>query len=99
MVEGDLLHTLDFRLHVMDFSPLAVERRQGLGRVVKEPSTIDITDSLEFPNSSEEMTITTNLPYVEVWARNFSDLFDRMWIDMDRIYLHAVRAPHHFEYV
>ncbi|KAG0695303.1 hypothetical protein DFH29DRAFT_274252 [Suillus ampliporus] len=46
-----------YMLHMMDFSPLAVERRQGLGIVVTEPSTIEITESGE--------KLTTSLPYVE----------------------------------
>ncbi|KAG1751113.1 hypothetical protein EDB19DRAFT_1274362 [Suillus lakei] len=100
MEEDGSPHAPEFRFHVMDFSPLAVERRQGLGRAVKEPSTIEITDSLESPNSMEKMTLTTNLPYVEVVLdRTFSDPFDRMWIDMDKIYLYAVCAPHCFHHV
>jgi hypothetical protein len=42
----------------MDFSPLAVQRQQGLGKVVSEPSTIDITESAE--------KLTTFLSYVVV---------------------------------
>ncbi|KAG1748401.1 uncharacterized protein EDB91DRAFT_1113810 [Suillus paluster] len=71
----------DYRLHMMDFSPLAVERRQGLGRVVTEPSTMEITDSGE--------KLTTSLPYVEVVSdRVFNaDQLMEIWVDKDRIYL------------
>ncbi|KAG2339284.1 hypothetical protein BDR05DRAFT_1062254 [Suillus weaverae] len=77
-----------FKLHMMDFSPLAVTNRRGLGRVVKEPSTIDFND---FTDSSEEVQdlITTSLPYVEVVSDRefkFEELED-IWIDKDRIYL------------
>ncbi|KAG0704802.1 hypothetical protein DFH29DRAFT_1067803 [Suillus ampliporus] len=34
----------EYRLYMMDFSPLAVERHQGLGRVVKEPTTTKISE-------------------------------------------------------
>jgi hypothetical protein len=75
-----------YRLRVMDFSPLAVERRQGLGRVVKEPSTIEIT-TLQTRES-----LTTSLPYVEVVLdhdRIFGYRgFEKMWIDRDRIYFY-----------
>lgn len=75
-------HTDDvgYRLHMMDFSPLAVERRQGLGRVVTEPSTI-ITKSTE--------TSTTSLPYVEVVSDRIfgADQLMNIWVDKDRVYL------------
>lgn len=72
---------MDYKLHMMDFSPLAVERRQGLGIVVTEPSTIEITESAE--------TLTTSLPYVEVVSdRVFgADQVIDIWVDKDRIYL------------
>ncbi|KAG1727733.1 hypothetical protein EDB19DRAFT_2028167 [Suillus lakei] len=61
-------------LRVMDFSPLAVTNRQGLGRVVKQPSTIDVTGS-------------TSLSRV-VSDKEFSfDELENIWIDKDRIYL------------
>ncbi|KAG2030662.1 hypothetical protein BDR03DRAFT_1003491 [Suillus americanus] len=72
-------HTMKYRLHMMDFSPLAVLHRQGLGRVVREPSMIDLGGEL----------VTTSLAYVEVMSsrksisQNNSKLF---WIDNDRIY-------------
>ncbi|KAG2030724.1 hypothetical protein BDR03DRAFT_974250, partial [Suillus americanus] len=47
----------------MDFSPLTVTNRWGLGRVVKEPSTIlDFDEWTDRPAKS----LTTSLPYVEV---------------------------------
>jgi len=42
---------------MMDFSPLAIKRRQGLGRVVEDPSAIKLLS---------EKLVTTSLPYVEV---------------------------------
>ncbi|KAG0697237.1 hypothetical protein DFH29DRAFT_1082464 [Suillus ampliporus] len=73
-------------LHMMDFSPLAVTNRRGLGRVVKEPSTIDIPES----TSRSGESFTTFLPYVEVVSdRRLSDL-DGIWIDKDRIYLFKI---------
>ncbi|KAG1775184.1 hypothetical protein EV702DRAFT_1199507 [Suillus placidus] len=75
-------------LHLMDFSPLAVTNRRGLGRVVEEPSTIDISDSTGRSGGS----LTTSLPYVQVVLsdRKFnsadSELQD-IWIDRDRIYM------------
>ncbi|KAG1775544.1 hypothetical protein EV702DRAFT_1279893 [Suillus placidus] len=72
---------MDYKLHMMDFSPLATERRQGLGMVVTEPSTIEITESAE--------TLTTSLPYVEVVSDRIFDADQVMdiWVDKDRIYL------------
>ncbi|KAG1843369.1 hypothetical protein DFJ58DRAFT_747914 [Suillus subalutaceus] len=78
----------EFMLHLMDFSPLAVTNRRGLGRVVKEPSTIYISDSTGRSGGS----LTTSLPYVQVVFsdRKFdsaeSELED-IWIDEDRIYM------------
>ncbi|KAG1852503.1 hypothetical protein F4604DRAFT_1297589 [Suillus subluteus] len=48
--------TMEYRLHMMDFNPLAVLHQQGLGRVVREPSMIDLEGEL----------VTTSLAYVEV---------------------------------
>ncbi|KAG2125479.1 hypothetical protein DEU56DRAFT_903683, partial [Suillus clintonianus] len=80
--EPDSVHR-EFILHLMDFSPLAVTNRRGLGRVVKESSTIDIEESGE--------SVTTSLPYVEVVldGKFGSDLFqlEEIWIDRDRVYL------------
>ncbi|KAG0699313.1 hypothetical protein DFH29DRAFT_57448 [Suillus ampliporus] len=67
-------------LHMMDFSPLAVTNRRGLGRVVKEPSTMD------FAESTGEV-LTTSLPYVEVVSDRRLSKLCGMWIDKDRIYL------------
>ncbi|KAG1751112.1 hypothetical protein EDB19DRAFT_1274303 [Suillus lakei] len=87
-MDDDPSHATEYRLCAMDFSPLAVERRQGLGRVVKGPSTIEILDL------QPEVTLTTNLPYVEVVLnRTFNYPFDGIWIDKDRIYLsHGYRT-------
>lgn len=73
---------------MMDFSPLAVERRQGLGLVVvKKPSTIEIN---EFGK-----TLTTSLPYVEVLSDRVFDAIELigMWVDTDRIYLAKMIDP------
>ncbi|KAG2156916.1 uncharacterized protein EDB93DRAFT_1126489 [Suillus bovinus] len=77
----DHLDGSDYKLHMMDFSPLAVERRQGLGIVVKEPSTIEIAESSE--------TLTTCLPYVEVVSDRIfgADQVLDIWVDKNRIYL------------
>ncbi|KAG2341863.1 hypothetical protein BDR05DRAFT_964931 [Suillus weaverae] len=74
----------EYVLHMMDFSPLAVTNRRGLGRVVKETSAINFTGK-----SAESLTASTSLPYVEVISdRKFSfDELKAMWIDKDRIYL------------
>jgi hypothetical protein len=74
----------EYVLHMMDFSPLAATNRRGLGRVVKETSTINFTGKFV-----ESLTISTSLPYVEVVSdRKFSfDKLKAMWIDKDRIYL------------
>ncbi|KAG1727721.1 hypothetical protein EDB19DRAFT_2042758 [Suillus lakei] len=75
-------------LRIMDFSPLAVTNRRGLGRVVREPSTLKITDPVCKFNGPEEC-LTTSLPYVEVVLdRKFRlDNLEDIWIDKDRIYL------------
>jgi len=70
-----------YRLHMMDFTPLAVERRQGLGRMVKGSSIIHV------PGSEENFM--TSLPYVEVTSdRIFSshELYN-IWVDKDGIIL------------
>jgi hypothetical protein len=76
-------NVLEYRLHMMDFSPSAVVHRQGLGRVVTEPSTVEITEP------GEERTITSSLPYVEVASdRTFgADELVEIWVDKDKIYL------------
>jgi hypothetical protein len=68
---------------MLDFSQLAVERRQGLGRVVKQPSTVEILESGVIQN------LTTSLPYVEVTTQRtfgYGEL-QTIWIDHDRIIL------------
>ncbi|KAG2339405.1 hypothetical protein BDR05DRAFT_1003367 [Suillus weaverae] len=71
----------------MDFSPLAVERRHGLGRVVREPSVTEIYEP--------ETTLTTSLPYVEVVSDRVFDavILLGMRIDRDRIYLAKIMDP------
>ena len=91
----DKPHRRRYRLHMMDFTPLAVERRQGLGRMVKEPSIIQVPDSDE--------NFMTSLPYVEVASdRIFSshELYN-VWADKDGIILltdgvgsESVSPPH-----
>ncbi|KAG2129476.1 hypothetical protein DEU56DRAFT_982337 [Suillus clintonianus] len=82
--EHDPSHITEFRLCAMDFSPLAIERLQGVGRVVKEPSTIII----ETPDLLPQVTLTTNLPYVEVVLdKTFSYPLGGIWIDKDAVYL------------
>ncbi|KAG2338465.1 hypothetical protein BDR05DRAFT_969164 [Suillus weaverae] len=81
-----------YRLCVMDFSPLAVERGRGLGRVVKEPSTIEFTESRTGESFKLAESLTTSLPYVEVVLdldKTFGYRgFERIWIDRDRIYFY-----------
>ncbi|KAG2131333.1 hypothetical protein DEU56DRAFT_914482 [Suillus clintonianus] len=80
----------EFKLHVMDFSPLAVMNRRGLGRVVKEPSTIILSRYTFRPGDA---LTTTFLPYVEVVLdRTFRGSSPDIWIDEDRIYLFKLGA-------
>ncbi|KAG1734600.1 hypothetical protein EDB19DRAFT_1143135 [Suillus lakei] len=74
----------EYILHMMDFSPLAAMNRRGLGRVVKESSTIDITEYGLYRGS-----LTTSLPYVEVVSnRKMEGLsLEDIWLDKDRIYM------------
>ncbi|KAG2341822.1 hypothetical protein BDR05DRAFT_964870 [Suillus weaverae] len=76
----------EYEIHMMDFSPLAVSNRRGLGQVVKEPSTIKGT---VYTPKIENVEITSSLPYVEVVLDtkfNVRDL-QRIWLDKDRVYL------------
>ncbi|KAG2107417.1 uncharacterized protein F5147DRAFT_697184 [Suillus discolor] len=77
-----------FILQLLDFSPLAVTNRRGLGRVVKEPSTAYINADA-FGRYGE--SLTTSLPYVQVVFSNRKIVADSllrdMWIDKDRIYM------------
>ncbi|KAG1802732.1 uncharacterized protein HD556DRAFT_1304013 [Suillus plorans] len=69
---------LEYSLRVMDFSPLAIKYGQGLGRLVREPSTIDL----------DGQSLTTSLPYVEVVSSKISSSTDELLlssIDEDRI--------------
>ncbi|KAG1852726.1 hypothetical protein F4604DRAFT_1933602 [Suillus subluteus] len=77
-----------YKLCIMDFSPLAVTNRRGLGRVVTKPSTLNVADP-ECKRDGCEEPLTTFLPYVKVVLdRKFSlgDL-ENIWLDKDRIYL------------
>lgn len=79
----------EYGVRLMDFSPIAGTNRQGLGRVVKESSTIEMSPVMDDTVKEENLTITTSLPYVEVVSkRKFSvrELLD-IWLDKDRIYL------------
>ncbi|KAG2138343.1 hypothetical protein DEU56DRAFT_945374 [Suillus clintonianus] len=79
---------MEWEVRMLDFSPLAVTNRKGLGRVVKEPSAIEAT-ILRSSTTKENRKIPTSLPYVEVVSdRKFSvhELED-IWLDKDRIYL------------
>ncbi|KAG2100153.1 uncharacterized protein F5147DRAFT_813327 [Suillus discolor] len=70
---------LEYSLRVMDFSPLAIKYGQGLGRLVREPSTIDL----------DGRSLTTSLPYVEVVSSKISSsLYELLLssIDENRIY-------------
>ncbi|KAG1819889.1 hypothetical protein EV424DRAFT_1644674 [Suillus variegatus] len=85
-----------YKLRMMDFSPLAVTNRRGLGRVVKERSTTTIVHS--GPNSKWHdksgssiahlrWTIETSMPYVEVVSNR--KIAGGGWLQdawMDRIY-------------
>ncbi|KAG2134468.1 hypothetical protein DEU56DRAFT_407986 [Suillus clintonianus] len=75
-----------YRLHMMDFSPLAVTNRRGLGRVVTKPSTTDIID---WSRSEAEESLTTSLPYVEVQSYRVFNCYQLrdVWVHKDRIYL------------
>ncbi|KAG2347339.1 hypothetical protein BDR05DRAFT_652298 [Suillus weaverae] len=75
----------EYILHMMDFSPLAVMNRRGLGRVVKEPSTIDITEYYGL----YRQRLTTSLPYVEVVSNRNMEAIDLedIWLDKDSIYM------------
>ncbi|KAG0702060.1 hypothetical protein DFH29DRAFT_528715 [Suillus ampliporus] len=73
---------LEYRLHMMDFSPLSVKHHQrGIGRIVNESSTLEHGESGEI--------LTTCLPYVEfVSNRTFGyGEFIEIWLDRDGIYL------------
>jgi hypothetical protein len=70
---------IETKLHMMDFSPLAVEHRQGRGRVVTEPSTLTVIGSKEI--------LMTSLPYVEVISdRTFCGILE-IHLSMDGIVL------------
>ncbi|KAG2363031.1 hypothetical protein BDR07DRAFT_965643 [Suillus spraguei] len=71
---------MEYRLQLMDYSPLAMKHHQGLGRVVREPSTVDLEGEL----------ITTSLPYVEaVLTKSYCNLRGYLWLssDEDKIYI------------
>ncbi|KIK35625.1 hypothetical protein CY34DRAFT_16904 [Suillus luteus UH-Slu-Lm8-n1] len=76
----------EYIFHLMDFSPLAATNSRGLGHLVKEPSTIEISTCR--PGRS----LTTSMPYVHVMFsdRKFVSIesaLENIWIDKDRIYM------------
>ncbi|KAG1787056.1 uncharacterized protein HD556DRAFT_1449110 [Suillus plorans] len=78
-----------YGVRLMDFSPIAGTNRQGLGRVVKDSSTIEMSPVMDDTVKEENLTITTSLPYVEVVSKRkfcVRELLD-IWLDKDRIYL------------
>ncbi|KAG2141155.1 uncharacterized protein EDB93DRAFT_639967 [Suillus bovinus] len=76
------------KLCIMDFSPLAVTNRRGLGKVVIKPSTLDATYIRCSRDDCEDL-LTTFLPYVEVVLDRKFGMHElkNIWIDQDRIYL------------
>ncbi|KAG1794956.1 hypothetical protein EV424DRAFT_640360 [Suillus variegatus] len=82
----------EYILHILDFSPLAVTNRRGLGRVVKEPSTIPEFDEW---TGRPVKNLITSLPYVEVILdRKFESELADVWVDKDRIYLLNTKFDH-----
>ncbi|KAG2138340.1 hypothetical protein DEU56DRAFT_901314 [Suillus clintonianus] len=79
---------LEYEVRMMDFSPLAVMNRKGLGRVVNEPSMIEVV-VLTSSTTQENRKITTSLPYVEVVSDRKISIheLEGIWLDKDRIYL------------
>jgi hypothetical protein len=76
----------EYIFHLMDFSPLAATNSRGLGQVVEEPSTIEISTCR--PGRS----LTTSMPYVHVMFsdRKFVSIesaLENIWIEKDRIYM------------
>jgi hypothetical protein len=69
-------------LRIMDFSPLAVKHHQGLGRVVREPSIVELYTGGE---------LTTHLPYVEVVASSKPAYMIEIWVDNAGVYLLSMR--------
>ncbi|KAG1786087.1 uncharacterized protein HD556DRAFT_1417414 [Suillus plorans] len=85
-----------YKLRMMDFSPLAVANRRGLGRVVKERSTTTSGSYSEWPDQSWDnithwhSTIEKSMPYVEVVSSRKiagGGWLQDVWMDDDRIYL------------
>ncbi|KAG2058297.1 hypothetical protein BDR06DRAFT_111482 [Suillus hirtellus] len=82
----------EYILHILDFSPLAVTNRRGLGRVVKEPSTIPEFDVW---SGRPVKNLIMSLPYVEVILdRKFESELTGVWVDKDRIYLLNTKFDH-----
>ncbi|KAG2069116.1 hypothetical protein BDR04DRAFT_1143438 [Suillus decipiens] len=79
---------------MMDFSPIAVTNRRGLGQVVKAPSITDI-DTDDWDNNGLTTSCIPFPSYVEViLARKFDSESVGVWVDKDRIYL-LNRKRHH----
>ncbi|KAG2141180.1 uncharacterized protein EDB93DRAFT_1338677 [Suillus bovinus] len=93
MVDTPDRYGVEYEVRLMDFSPMAATNRQGLGRVVKESSMIEISpSSFEFMGTTIEeknLEITTSLPYVEVVSDRKISTRELLgiWLDRDRIYL------------
>ncbi|KAG2141148.1 uncharacterized protein EDB93DRAFT_639459 [Suillus bovinus] len=97
--------TKEYELRMMDFSPLAVTNRRGLGRVVEERSTVSVvhggsSDGSHGYSSNWCSTIETSLPYVEVVSdrKIVGGWLQNVWMDDDRVYLllafGAVNGPY-----
>jgi len=90
---ASMSETHEYELRVMDFSPLAVANRRGLGRVVKDRTTI--VQSGEWHEKSGDritqqcLTTETSLPYVSVVSdrKIGGGWLEDAWMDKDRIYL------------
>lgn len=79
----------EYKLRILDFSPLAVTNRRGVGRVVKQRTTIVHHDQWD-GTSYRCWALETFLPYVEVVSdRKLGDELKYAWMDEDRIYLYV----------
>ncbi|KAG2133263.1 uncharacterized protein EDB93DRAFT_888444 [Suillus bovinus] len=96
MVDKPNTNPVEYKVRLMDFSPMAVTNRQGLGCVVKEPSTIEMSPFME-STTEDNFRITTSLPYVEVVSDRKIGVHELqgIWLDKDRIYLLGSNWDHH----
>ncbi|KAG2141154.1 uncharacterized protein EDB93DRAFT_1252621 [Suillus bovinus] len=76
------------KLCIMDFSPLAVTNRRGLGKVVIEPSPVNVNNIMCVHNGIQKR-LSTFLPYVEVVLDRKFGMHElkNIWMDEDGIYL------------